>query len=94
MACYGCAKDFSLFNRESACAQCGFGFCSGCVKQRAVLPGQGPKEQKVCGPCYTALKNPAKVARQERSQNVPVPVCLGGKKLFFLFKFFCVEAEC
>jgi len=40
MACYGCARNFSLLNRESACAKCGFGFCSGCLKHKAALSGQ------------------------------------------------------
>jgi hypothetical protein len=64
MSCYGCAKEFTLFNREHACAKCGFGFCGGCLKLRASLPGQGPKEQKVCAPCAKALQQPHKVVRQ------------------------------
>lgn len=65
MACYGCAKEFSLFSREHACAKCGFGFCTNCLKHRTTLPDQGPKEQKVCVSCFTALKQPEKMIRQE-----------------------------
>lgn len=63
MSCYGCAREFGLFHREHACTKCGFGFCAECVKYRAVIPGKGTKESKVCANCFNAIKNPEKVAR-------------------------------
>ncbi len=54
MSCYNCAKGFSLFNREKACKNCGFGFCAKCVAHKAVLPATGATEQ-VCRACFKIL---------------------------------------
>ncbi len=54
MSCYNCAKDFSLFNREKACKNCGFGFCSRCLGHKAVIPSTGA-EESVCKACYRII---------------------------------------
>lgn len=53
-----------MLTREYACSNCGFGFCSNCVKFRAVVPGKGKDPQKVCGSCQDKLKHPEKVKQQ------------------------------
>lgn len=55
MSCYNCAKDFSLFNREKACKNCGFGFCGKCLPHRAAVLPTGA-EEAVCRACFRILK--------------------------------------
>jgi len=52
-----------MFHRERACTKCGFGFCAECVKYRAVIPGTGSKESRVCAACCNSINNPEKVVR-------------------------------
>jgi len=61
MSCYACTKGFGMLTREHGCANCGFGFCSNCVRFRAIVPGNGKNEMKVCAKCHKNLQNPDKV---------------------------------
>jgi len=61
MSCHNCTRSFSLFHREYACPNCGFGHCSGCLKHKAVLPKTG-KECGVCSKCHTKLTSTQPVA--------------------------------
>jgi len=63
MSCYNCTKDFSFFNREHACAKCGFGFCSSCLKHKVLLPNTGTKEQRVCQSCHQLVTRPDTVSK-------------------------------
>ncbi|XP_033215289.1 abscission/NoCut checkpoint regulator isoform X2 [Belonocnema kinseyi] len=51
MSCNTCQSKFSLFTRENACPNCGFSFCSKCLKYKCELPNVGMK--KVCGRCFS-----------------------------------------
>lgn len=57
MSCNTCAKSFSLFNKERGCNQCGFSFCSNCLKNKILVP-KLEKVSNVCGPCYRSLSKP------------------------------------
>ena len=54
MSCYNCAKSFSVFTKEKGCKNCGFGFCSNCLKHKMILPKTG-LEGNVCGACQKGL---------------------------------------
>jgi len=92
MSCYNCTKDFSLFNRETACANCGFGFCSSCLKYKVVIPNKGPKEQRACRSCHLQINSPEEVkksyyappeALQKRLDNLQPA---GGKPAVTVYK--------
>ncbi|XP_051174029.1 abscission/NoCut checkpoint regulator isoform X1 [Leptopilina boulardi] len=51
MSCNTCQSKFSLFLREKACPNCGFSYCSKCLKYKCEVPKVGLK--KVCGPCFS-----------------------------------------
>ena len=75
MPCSHCAREFSLFHRESACHNCGFGYCSSCLKHKVpsrapascfyslqvLLPKTG-KEHKVCSKCHALITAPKPLA--------------------------------
>lgn len=63
MGCYKCSKEFGFLTREYGCANCGFAFCSACLKHRSVIPNKGTKEQKVCSACHKMLSSPEKCER-------------------------------
>jgi len=107
MGCYSCAKEFGLLRREYGCAKCGFAFCASCLKNRAIVPGKGTKEQKVCSSCYKIIKNPesservyappeALQKRMERLENpggTPVIVYKDNKKMTSLRKGLSVDDQ-
>ena len=70
MPCQQCTREFSLFHREAACPNCGFGHCSSCLKHKVsikqvvqqlghpLLQVKVPKlwrECRVCPPCHALL---------------------------------------
>jgi len=91
MSCYNCTKEFSFFHREVACPNCGFGFCSSCLKYKVVLPGKGAKEQKVCQSCYQMVSQPGKFQKmyappetlQKRLDSLQTP---GGKPAVTVYR--------
>ena len=60
MACYNCARSYSLFNREHACGICGFGFCANCLQKKWQIKAEGGKlkEVKICSACYKTVQEP------------------------------------
>lgn len=53
MSCNTCQSKFSLFLRENACPNCGFSYCSKCLKYKCDVPKVGLK--KVCGRCFSKM---------------------------------------
>ena len=80
MSCYNCAKSFSIFTKERSCKNCGFAFCSNCLKNKMIIPKSGV-EGNVCGACEKVISNPQQIrpppdALQRRLdflENPPAP---------------------
>jgi hypothetical protein len=54
-ACFGCATQFTLFNRKHHCRHCGFVFCKKCSPNNVFLPKLGfTTPQRVCLGCHNA----------------------------------------
>jgi len=80
MSCYNCTKEFTFLNRERGCANCGFGFCSKCLKNKILIPKIG-QVKPVCDSCKDLIQNPDKLrsyappeALQKRLENLEGPV--------------------
>ena len=64
MSCTNCTKGFSLFTREHGCPNCGFSFCSSCLKHSITIKdNKGNKQVKVCLTCYTKEQNKDKATK-------------------------------
>ena len=57
MSCNTCGKSFGLITREKACPNCGFSFCSACLKYKQLVP-KLKQNVKVCGTCNRDLSDP------------------------------------
>ena len=53
-SCSRCAKSFSFFNGEKACANCGFSFCSKCLPHKAVVKAKA--KVNVCAKCHAMIE--------------------------------------
>jgi len=49
MSCYNCTKKFGFLCSEKGCPDCGFAFCSGCLKHKVA---EGKSTRSVCGSCH------------------------------------------
>lgn len=49
MSCYNCTKKFGFLCSEKGCPDCGFAFCSGCLKHKVA---DGKATKSVCGGCH------------------------------------------
>jgi hypothetical protein len=72
MSCHGCAKKFALFNKEIGCPNCGFSYCSKCLKLKIPVPKLGNAVCKVCKSCYTELSKSSGNAKSPEEYNSPV----------------------
>lgn len=80
MSCHNCAKSFSLFTKEKSCKNCGFAFCSSCLKRKMIIPKSGI-EGNVCCDCEISIiklqaNRPPPDALQRRLdflENPPAP---------------------
>ncbi|KAJ1444987.1 hypothetical protein M885DRAFT_551281 [Pelagophyceae sp. CCMP2097] len=53
--CFGCAVEFSNFERRHHCRRCGNTFCGACSKHTAILLAHGSSaEERVCEACFCA----------------------------------------
>jgi len=90
MSCTNCTKGFSLFTREHGCPNCGFSFCSSCLKHSITIKdNKGNKQVKVCLTCYTKEQNKDKATKlmeappealQKRLAKQPLPLSLTQKE--------------
>ena len=57
MSCNTCDKSFGLVTREKDCKNCGFSYCSSCLRYKQYV-AKVNQNVKVCGPCNRVLSNP------------------------------------
>uniref|UniRef100_A0A1I8AAX9 FYVE-type domain-containing protein n=1 Tax=Steinernema glaseri TaxID=37863 RepID=A0A1I8AAX9_9BILA len=69
MPCTSCMTSYSLLRKEQACANCGFGFCSNCLKQSWMFPARAQKPLNVCASCFHQLTE----ADQRRKEKTRTP---------------------
>ncbi|GFG38227.1 hypothetical protein Cfor_03826 [Coptotermes formosanus] len=71
MSCHGCACKFTLFNKENGCPNCGFSYCSKCLKLKTAVPKSGNLVCKVCKSCYAALSESGGHAKSPKEEYCP-----------------------
>merc|ERR1712241_319158 len=57
MSCNTCDKSFGLVRREKDCKNCGFSYCSSCLRYKQYV-AKINQNVKVCGPCNRVLSDP------------------------------------
>lgn len=72
MSCNTCSKEFGLLTKEHGCPNCGFSFCSKCLKWSVVVPKLA-KTKKVCSRCYDGL---AKLDNKPSTADTEAPAAL------------------
>ncbi|XP_017110913.1 abscission/NoCut checkpoint regulator [Drosophila elegans] len=55
MSCFGCGRKYGLFCKEYGCPNCGYSFCSKCLKRPMPVPRHTGKVLNVCLICYDRL---------------------------------------
>ncbi|XP_026845931.1 abscission/NoCut checkpoint regulator isoform X1 [Drosophila persimilis] len=55
MSCFGCSRKYGLFSKEYGCPNCGFSYCSKCLKRPIPVPRFAGKVLNVCLICYDKL---------------------------------------
>ncbi|XP_002044195.2 abscission/NoCut checkpoint regulator [Drosophila sechellia] len=55
MSCFGCGRKYGLFCKEYGCPNCGYSFCSKCLKRPMPVPRHAGKVLNVCLICYDKL---------------------------------------
>ncbi|BFG01155.1 abscission/NoCut checkpoint regulator [Drosophila madeirensis] len=55
MSCFGCSRKYGLFSKEYGCPNCGFSYCSKCLKRPMPVPRFAGKVLNVCLICYDKL---------------------------------------
>ncbi|XP_017065207.1 abscission/NoCut checkpoint regulator [Drosophila eugracilis] len=55
MSCFGCGRKYGIFNKEYGCPNCGYSFCSKCLKRPMPVPRHSGKVLNVCLICYDKL---------------------------------------
>ncbi|XP_022224166.2 abscission/NoCut checkpoint regulator [Drosophila obscura] len=55
MSCFGCSRKYGLFSKEHGCPNCGFSYCSKCLKRPMPVPRFAGKVLNVCLICYDKL---------------------------------------
>ncbi|XP_069682700.1 abscission/NoCut checkpoint regulator isoform X2 [Periplaneta americana] len=71
MSCHGCTSKFSLFNKEKGCPNCGFSYCSKCLKFKVSVPKLDGSEHKVCRMCLSALSENSEKAKSAEEEYCP-----------------------
>lgn len=71
MSCHGCANKFSFFSKENDCPNCGFSFCSKCLKLKTAIPKLGNSVCKVCRSCYAVLTERDKNGKASKEEYCP-----------------------
>uniref|UniRef100_A0AC35UDT8 FYVE-type domain-containing protein n=1 Tax=Rhabditophanes sp. KR3021 TaxID=114890 RepID=A0AC35UDT8_9BILA len=80
MACTGCMKKFSYFNREHGCSNCAFGFCDTCLCRKFVIEKYSPLPSTVCLPCYEKLAGVAPAKSSNLKQRNEAEATMNDKK--------------
>ncbi|XP_002071468.3 abscission/NoCut checkpoint regulator [Drosophila willistoni] len=55
MSCYGCSRKYGIFCKENGCPNCGYSYCSKCLKRPMPVPRYAGKVMNVCLICYDKL---------------------------------------
>ncbi|XP_043063436.1 abscission/NoCut checkpoint regulator [Drosophila ficusphila] len=55
MSCFGCSRKYGLFCKEYGCPNCGYSFCSKCLKRPMPVPRHAGKVLNVCLICFDKL---------------------------------------
>ncbi|XP_074650186.1 abscission/NoCut checkpoint regulator-like [Tubulanus polymorphus] len=58
--CFQCASGFSIFRKEHGCKNCGFAFCSKCLKNKLPIPKLNNESHSVCDKCFNILTGKVK----------------------------------
>lgn len=56
MSCNACTKKYGFFCKESGCPNCGFSFCTKCLKKEIEVPRCKNTKLKVCLKCFEKLE--------------------------------------
>ncbi|XP_055385137.1 abscission/NoCut checkpoint regulator [Condylostylus longicornis] len=70
MSCYACTKQYGFFCKEAGCPNCGFSFCTKCLKKEIEVPKFNNKKQKVCLKCFEILSKVKEQSDFLAAQNI------------------------
>jgi len=78
---------------QIGCPNCGFSYCSKCLKLKTAVPKLGNVVHKVCKSCYAALFESGGIVKSPK-EEYSSPVSLLKLVLFFLIKRKCISFPC
>lgn len=78
---------------QIGCPNCGFSYCSKCLKLKAPIPKLGNVVYKVCKSCHAALSESGGNAKSPK-EEYSSPVSLLKLVLFFIIKRKCTSFPC
>lgn len=69
MSCGACTRRYGFFCKETGCPNCGFSFCTKCLKKEIEVPRHQGSKMKVCPKCFEKLE---KEQKNETLQKVAI----------------------
>ena len=91
MSCNTCDKSFGLVTREKDCKNCGFSYCSSCLRYKQYV-AKVNQNVKVCGPCNRVLSNP-KWVMFNKCNDLSFAITFVFKLINFIWFYFICRAK-